>query len=82
MERGPIPHSMTDSEDAVAQGTLGMISTYTAGFVAFISGCVVLVTGTWEDPALSMGISMMAASFHMYFGNIGLAVVGLLHALV
>ncbi len=70
-----IPHSMTDSEDAVAQGTLGMISTYTAGFVAFLSGCVVLVTGTWEDPALSMGISMMAASFHMYFGNIGLAVV-------
>jgi len=70
-----IPHSMTDSEDAVAQGTLSMISTYTAGFMAFLSGCVVLVTDTWQNPELPVGISMMAASFHMYFSNAGLAIV-------
>lgn len=70
-----IPHSMTDSEDAIAQGTLSMISTYTAGFVAFLSGCVVLVTDTWQNPGLPMGISMVAASFHMYFSNTGLVVV-------
>lgn len=69
-----IPHSMTASEDAIAQGTLSMISTYTAGFVAFLSGCVVLVTDTWQDPELPLGISMIAASFHMYFSNIGLAI--------
>lgn len=70
-----IPHSMTDSDDAVAQGTLSMISTYSAGFIALISGCVVLVTDTWQDPNLPVGISMIAASFHMYFSNIGLALV-------
>lgn len=69
-----IPHSMTTSEDAIAQGTLSMISTYTAGFVAFLSGCVVLVTGTWQDPELPIGINMIAASFHMYFSNLGLAI--------
>lgn len=70
-----IPHSMTDSEDAIGQGTLSMISTYTAGFVAFLSGCVVLVTDTWQDPGLPVGISMIAASFDMYFSSIGLAIV-------
>lgn len=70
-----IPHSMTETDDPKAQGTLAMISTFTAGFVAFLSGCVVLITDTWQDPELSMGISMIAASFHMYFSNIGLAIV-------
>lgn len=70
-----IPHSMTDSEDAIYQGTLSMISTYTAGLVAFLSGCVVLVTGTWENPELPIGISMIAASFKMYFSSVGLAIV-------
>lgn len=70
-----IPHSMAESEDAFSQGTLSMISTYTAGAVAFLSGCVVLVTGTWEDPALPLGISMIAASFNMYFSSVGLAIV-------
>lgn len=70
-----IPHSMTNSEDAVYQGTLSMISTYTAGFVAFLSGCVVLVTGTWQDPELPMGISMIAASFEIYFSSLGLVIV-------
>lgn len=69
-----IPHSMTASNDAMAQGTLSMISTYSAGFVAFLSGCVVLVTDTWQDPELPVGISMIAASFYMYFSNIGLAI--------
>lgn len=70
-----IPHSMTNSNDAISQGTLSMISTYTAGFLSFISGCVVLVTGTWQDPELPLGISMMAASFYMYFSYFGLAII-------
>jgi len=70
-----IPHSMTGSEDAAAQGTLSMVSTYVSGFLAFLSGCVVLVTETWQDPHLPMGISMLAASFHMYFSTFGLIVV-------
>lgn len=72
-----IPHSLSETNDPIAQGTLSMVSTYTAGFVAFLSGCVVLVTDTWQNPDLPAGISMIAASFHMYFSNIGLAVVAI-----
>lgn len=70
-----IPHSMTGSEDAVSQGTLAMISTYTSGFIAFLAGCVVLVTGTWQDPDLPLGISMVAASFYMYFSDFGVVII-------
>lgn len=70
-----IPHSMSGSDDAYAQGSLAMISTYTAGFMSFLSGCVVLVTDTWQNPELPMGISMIAASFEMYFSSLGLALI-------
>ncbi len=36
--------------------------------------CVVLVTDTWQDPKLPLGISMIAASFYMHFSSIGLAI--------
>lgn len=72
-----IPHSMAETNDPVAQGMLAMLSTYTAGFVAFLSGCVVLITNTWQDPNLPLGISMMAASFHLYFSSFGLVIVAI-----
>lgn len=70
-----IPHSMAETEDSTAQGMLAMVSTYTAGFMSFLSGCVVLVTDTWQDPEIPLGISMMAASFYKYFSYSGVAVV-------
>lgn len=66
-----IPHSMAETKDPVAQGTMAMISTFAAGFVAFLSGCVCLVTETWQDPTLPLGMSMVAASFQIYFSSIG-----------
>lgn len=72
-----IPHSMAQTNDPIAQGMLAMVSTYTAGFVAFVSGLVVLLTGTWQNPELPLGISMMAASFHQYFSYTGIAVVAI-----
>ncbi len=66
-----IPHSMAETKDPVAQGTLAMLSTYAAGFVAFLSGCVSLMTDTWQDPSLPLGMSMVAASFKMYFASVG-----------
>lgn len=66
-----IPHSMAETKDPEAQGTLAMISTYAAGFVAFLSGCVSLMTDTWQDPSLPLGMSMVAASFQMYFASVG-----------
>ena len=70
-----IPHSMAETNDPVAQGTLAMLSTYTAGFIAFLSGFVALITETWLDPELPLGISMVAASFHHYFSTIGIIIV-------
>lgn len=72
-----IPHSMAETQDPVAQGTLAMLSTFTAGFVAFLSGTVALITNTWQDPSLPLGISMVAASFQQYFAALGVVVVAL-----
>lgn len=70
-----IPHSMAETNDPVAQGTLAMLSTYAAGFIAFLSGCVSLMTDTWQDPSLPLGMSMVAASFKMYFASFGVAAI-------
>lgn len=72
-----IPHSMAETDDPVAQGMLAMLSTYSAGLVAFLSGCVVLITNTWQDPQLPLGISMVASSFHLYFSSFGIAIVAI-----
>jgi AGCS family alanine or glycine:cation symporter len=70
-----IPHSMAQTEDPIAQGTLAMLSTYTAGCIAFLSGIVALITETWLDPNLPLGISMVASSFQLYFSSFGIAIV-------
>lgn len=72
-----IPHSMAETKDPIAQGMLAMLSTYTAGIVAFLSGCVALVTQTWQDPHLPLGISMVAASFELYFSSFGIIVIAI-----
>lgn len=70
-----IPHSMAETKDPTSQATVAMLSTYTAGFIAFLSGCVALITKTWADPSLPLGISMVAASFNQYFSVFGVAIV-------
>lgn len=72
-----IPHSMAETRDPAMQGALAMLSTYTAGLVAFLSGFVALLTNTWQDPGLPLGISMVAASFEMYFSSFGIVIVAL-----
>ncbi len=70
-----IPHSMAQTDDPIAQGMLAMVSTYTAGLVAFISGLVVLLTDTWQSSELPLGISMMAASFQLHFSYLGVGII-------
>lgn len=70
-----IPHSMAETNDPRAQGALAMLSTFTAGIISFLSGCVALVTETWQDPELPLGISMVARSFQIYFSYFGIAIV-------
>lgn len=70
-----IPHSMVETDDPNSQGVLAMFATFTAGIVAFLSGCVSLVTETWQDPQLPVGISMVATSFKLHFSYFGVAIV-------
>jgi AGCS family alanine or glycine:cation symporter len=72
-----IPHSMAETDDPVAQGTLAMLSTYTAGFVSVLSGIVALITESWQDPDLPIGISMVVASFKEYFSFAGIIMVAI-----
>ncbi len=66
---------MAETTDAASQGTLAMLSTYTSGIVATLSGCVALVTDIWQDPALPIGISMVVAVFLDYFSYFGVAII-------
>ncbi len=70
-----IPHSMAEINDATQQGVLSMVSTYSAGFICILSCFIALITETWLDPTLSIGIHMVAASFQAYFSSIGIIVV-------
>lgn len=70
-----IPHSMAKTNNPEAQATLSMLSTYTAGFVALISGLVALITKTWQDESLPLGITMVAASFEQYFSYFGIIII-------
>ena len=70
-----IPHSMAETDDPTEQGILAMISTYSAGLICILSSLVILLTGTWLDNSLSLGINMIAASFHSYFSMAGVVMV-------
>lgn len=72
-----IPHSMAETNDPTSQAMLAMASTYSAGLIAFLSGCVALITKTWEDPSLPTGISMVAASFQIYFAHFGIGIIAI-----
>jgi len=43
-----IPHSMSDAKNHTDQGLLAMYSIIADGFLAFISGLLVIVTGLWK----------------------------------
>ncbi len=70
-----IPHSMAETKVPFDQGILAMVSTYSAGCIFILSSLVALVTETWLDPNLAIGINMVAASFQSYFSTVGLLIV-------
>lgn len=75
-----IPHSMAEA-DPMHQGILAMASTYSAGFIALLSGFVALITNTWQETHHAIGITMVATSFQMYFSHAGIAIVAVSAAL-
>ncbi|MBY0353171.1 amino acid carrier protein [Candidatus Babeliales bacterium] len=62
-----IPHSESGAQNAFDQGVLSMVSAYSIGFICLLSGLVILLTGTWQDPSVSLGINMVAVAFAQYF---------------
>lgn len=72
-----IPHSLAETEDPVDQGILSMVSTYCAGFICILSSLVTLITQTWLSDTLSVGINMVAASFHHYFSSFGIFIIAI-----
>ena len=72
-----IPHSMAETDKPYEQATLAMASTYTAGFIAILSGLVALISDTWQNPHLTVGIDMVAASFQLYFAEWGFAIIAI-----
>ncbi|MCH9608603.1 MAG: Amino-acid carrier protein AlsT [Chlamydiales bacterium] len=72
-----IPHSVAEVDQATDQGILSMASTYCAGLILILSSLVTLITETWLDPTLNLGMDMVAASFFNYFSYIGLILVSI-----
>lgn len=73
-----IPHSMAETSDPKAQGALAMLSTFSSGGLTFLSGCVALITQTWQDPSIPLGISMVTASYEAYFSVVGVVIVAIM----
>ncbi len=69
-----IPHSMSKSKVPVNQGILSMLSVYSNGFLCILSGLTVLLTETWLDPDLGIGINILAKSFTIYFHSPGIVI--------
>ncbi len=70
-----IPHSLAETSDPRMQGMLAMLSTVSAGALAFLSGCVALITQTWQDPSQNLGMGMVVSSFEQYFSWFGVVII-------
>jgi alanine or glycine:cation symporter, AGCS family len=71
MGTAAIPHSMADTKDPEQQGILSMVSIFSHGIICFLSGLVILLSGTWENLSIGLGINVISTSFGMYFSTIG-----------
>lgn len=70
-----IPHSMAEAKTPIEQGIISMTSTYSSGFICLLSGVVTLITDTWQNESIKLGINMVAESFAMYFSYVGIIIV-------
>jgi len=67
-----IPHAMADTENAVDQGILSIVSVYSNGILCLLSGLVVLLTGT--DKMVTVGdlnLGAITTIFAHYFPFVG-----------
>ncbi len=76
MGTSAIPHSMAATKNPLTQGILSMVAIYSHGLLCFLSGLVVLLTGTWKNLSIPTGINIVGTSFGYYFSTIGPIVLG------
>jgi AGCS family alanine or glycine:cation symporter len=66
-----IPHSMAATKSSVNQGILSMISVYTSGFLALLSGLTIISSGIWLTPEADFDITMLSDLLYNHFSFIG-----------
>lgn len=64
-----LPHVQSAYENAYEQGALAMVSTYSVAFVCTLSGLVALITGSWIDQSIPLGMSLIMVPFAQYFSH-------------
>jgi AGCS family alanine or glycine:cation symporter len=72
-----IPHSAAEVNSASQQGILAMASTYSAGLIMIISSLTALISSTWLDLSLNLGIDMVMATFEQAFSIYGTILVAI-----
>lgn len=75
-----LPHAQSTYQNAFEQGVLAMASTYSVAFVCSLSGLVTLLTGSWMDTTIPLGISLIAVPFTKYF-SFGVAILAVISVL-
>ena len=78
-----VPHSQSITQNPVEQGVIAMVSAYSVGILCLLSGLVTLVTGSWQDPSIPLGMNMISVPFfhHIPFSSLVLACSSFLFAL-
>lgn len=75
-----LPHVQSTDQNAFDQAVLAMAGTYSVAFVCLLSGLVTLLTGSWADSTIPLGISLIAVPFTHYF-SFGVAILGFISVL-
>ncbi|MBM3887371.1 sodium:alanine symporter family protein, partial [Candidatus Dependentiae bacterium] len=58
-----LPHAQSDHQNSFEQGVLAMASVYSVAFVCTLSGLVTLLTESWLDQTIPLGMSLIAVPF-------------------
>ena len=66
-----IPHSMADTAKGTDQGLLSMYSIFADGFLSFISGMLILVTGMWLTQGPDISSTLVYDVFKMNSPTLG-----------
>ena len=66
-----IPHSMAATTSPVDQGILSMISVYTSGFLALLSGLTIISSGIWLSPNADFDITLISNLLYNHFSAAG-----------